>query len=337
MNSHRQRARRRTVTWQAASLALLAGGIAIGALPIAGLLGPGKGSKPREYQVSLPAGEGQSMSQTRVLRLKDAMSTIAPPVEVTAVAATEEPLAAGGEPEPPPVETAPPPQTSWTYVGSIRAGGRMKRAIVDVQSGGESRQRTLSEGDTVGDTRLVTIEPDHIMVSVGGAEPTRIDLTQRMEGAVWAARSSGGGAPSGARPRPMPGQPGFMSPVTNSGMNPNAAASLAEAQRRMKAAIAPPQNPMASLVPPAEDRMTQLARQAKEMGELGQDKRDTLSKILDDPSLSPEERGKLLSEIGIPMDASPDERGEFLHMIGVTPESDPKLFERLREGTGENK
>jgi hypothetical protein len=337
MNSHRQRVRRRTVTWQAVSLALLAGGIAVGALPIAGLLGPGKGSKPKDYQVSLPAGEGQGLSQTRVLRLKDAMSTIAPPVEVTAVAATEDPLEVGGEPEPPPVEAAPPTQTSWAYVGSIRAGGRMKLAIIDVQTGGETRQRTLSEGDTVGDMRLVTIEPDHIMVSVGGAEPTRINLTQRMENAVWAARSSSGGASNVARPRPMGGQPGFMSPAANAGMNPNAASNLAEAQRRMKAAIAPPQNPMASLAPPVEDRMTQLARQAKEMGELGQDKRDALSKILDDPSLSPEERGKLLSEIGIPMDATPDERGEYLHMIGVTPESDPKLFERLREGTGENK
>lgn len=333
MNSHRQRARRRTVTWQAASLALLAGGIAVGALPIAGLLGPGKAPKPKDFEVAAPAGGSQSMSQTRQMRLKDALATIAPPVEVTAVA-VEVPVEGAEDPEPPPVEVVAPASTSWAYVGNIRAGGRMKLAIINVMTGGENKQRTLSEGELVDDTKLVTIERDHIMVSVGGAEPTRIELSERVESAAWAARSSTGMA-RGAAGRPMPGQPGFGNPGNNPGMNPNAAANLAEAQRRMKAAISPPHHPMASMVPPpAEDRMMQLTRQAKEMGELGQDKRDSLSKILDDPSLSPEERGKLLSEIGIPMDATPDERGEYLHMIGVTPDNDPKLYERLREGTG---
>lgn len=321
------------MTWQAASLALAAGAIAIGALPIAGLLGPGKGAKPKDVTITVPTSGAESMSQTRVMRLTDALNHIAGKVDVEVAAVETDPVetAGGTDPEPTP---PPPAAVSWSYVGNVRrADGQVKLAIINVENGGNPGQRMLGEGESVDNTKLVAIAADHIMISVSGAEPTRVDLAQRQANAAWTTESR----PRATAGRPMPGQPGFnpgmnpgMNPATNP-MNPN----LAEAQRRMKAAISPPTNPMAPLMQPGDDRMTQLARTAKDMGEMTPDKRDALNKIMDDPGLSPEERGRMLSEFGIPIDVSPDERGEYLHMIGITPENDPKLYERLRDAGGQ--
>lgn len=314
------------MTWQAAAVALLAAGIGAGFLPIGSLLGPGRAPGPREPDGPPGQPRQTSLGGGAVLNLAANLKRLAGEREIPPPQPPPPPETSGPtEPQPAP----PPPavgQSDWTYIGHM-IGPSFKRAIVQIGvPGGGTPQMALGEGDVREGTTLVKIAPDHIMVDPGDGNQRRIDLASRTASASWNTDPPRRGM--SARP-PVPGagmagMAGFN--------NPNAAA-LAEAQRRMRAAMAQPQ-PFTPPQPAADDRSLKLLEMAKSMGEIGKDKRDALEKIMYDPEMKGPEREALLREMGIPVDATPEERGQFLEQIGIGPHNDPKLYELLRQGSG---
>ncbi len=316
-----------TVTWQAAAVALLAAGIGVGFLPIGSMLGPGKQAAVRDAEGPPAPPKPTSMGAGAVLNLAGNLKRLAGEREIPPPVAPPPPPEDTGPSEPP---APPPPEVSeshWTYVGHM-IGPAFKRAVVQIgPAGAGTPQLSLGEGDTREGVKLLKIAPDHIMVDPGDGNEKRIDLAARSPSTSWNTDAprrpmAGRGLPGAA------GMPGSMAAPAGF-TSPNAAA-LAEAQRRMKAAISPP--PM--MQSPEDERAQKLAEMAKEMGELAQDKREALQKIMSDPSMNPDERDNLLREIGIPVDATPEERGQFLEMIGIGPKNDPKLYEMIRENGG---
>jgi len=330
MNSHRQRSRRRTAAWQAGSLALLAGAIGLGAVPLARALGPGLYKAPaRPTEGGTASTNPKSMTSSQVLAVIESMKNIGPvivpmpvavPVEATEVAVAETTTA--------PVVEAPP--SGWTYTGFMK-GPKITRAVIQVGAADSGKQLMLSAGDEHEKTKLVEVHSDHIVIKESEGDERRIDIAARSLNAGWSTdqprRPMAARGPNGG----MNGQPG-MAGIGQSqpGFAATAAAAQAEAQRRMRAAIAPNNNGSGRF----DERAMKLEGMAKEMGTLTQDKRDALTKLMVDPHLSSEERGKAIRQMGMPTEMSPEEREEFLQNIGVSPESDPKLYEYLRESGG---
>jgi hypothetical protein len=306
--------------WQAGSLALMAAAIGLAALPLGRILGAGEYHGPKGATVEGGDVKPATMSGTELMRTVDSMRQLAGKIEVVQK-----------DPEPPPVEDTAPtethveaaaPPTLWAYIGYMSGGA--KRALVRIGPAETGTQMMLKEGQEHEGTKVVEINPDHLIVEKAGARE-RIDLSQRST--AWDStppRRPMAGRPGAPGVQPgMPGGPGANGAQQPNFGNPSAAA-MAEAQRRMKAAIAPQ--------PPQTQMDWQKA--AKEMGNLSQDKRDALMKVMSEPGLSPEDRNQMLREIGIPVDGSIDDRLEFMKSVGVTPETDPKLYDMIKEGGG---
>jgi hypothetical protein len=261
-----------------------------------------------------------TLSATEVMKTVDVMKQLSGTVEVVRAPDPTPDPKGGVEPPPPEVAVV---VSSWTYTGFMQ-GPKIKKALVTIGPAGAGTQLMLAEGETHEGTKLLEIHPDHLLVEEGGSNQKRIELAAR----TLAWDNSPPKRPMPARPTAgMPGMPPGMAGMTQPGQpqpgfaTPNAAA-MAEAQRRMKAAIAPQ--------PPRNE----LEKMAQEGGKLDQDKRDTLMKVMTEPGLSPEERGQMLREMGIPVDVSPDERAEYLKNLGISEQSDPKLYEMLKDGGG---
>lgn len=332
MNSHRQRTKRKTVTWQAAAVALLAAGIGVGFLPLGAMFGPGKQVVPEPTVVATTVQKPQSMGAGAVHNLSENLKKLAGKRDVPPPPPPPDPNVTPPDDNSDPVPPPPVASTDWAYIGHM-IGPTFRRAIVTVGSAESGApQLSLGEGETHNGTKLVSIATDHIMVDPGDGNQKRIDLATRAAATSW--NTDQPRRPIAARGVPgmpqMAGQNAMTPPGQGAGFTSPNAAAMAEAQRRMKAAISPPQ----PFQPPVEDRAQKYAELAKQMGELGPDKRESLMKTMTDPSISPEERTKILHEIGIPTDGTPDERGQFLEMIGVGPNNDPKLYELIREGGG---
>lgn len=305
--------------WQAGAMALLAAAIGVTALPLGRLLGAGEYVEPKGGTAEGGEIKPVTMTATEVMRTADSMRQLAgkvdvvepPPPVVEEGAGTEEPKA----PE------APPAPTAWAYIGYMGGLGS-RAALLRIGPAETGTQVMLKPGQEHEGTKVVEIEPDHVIVEKAGARE-RIDLMKRtMAWDTTPARQPVAGRPGGANVAAM------GAPDARGGQRPNfgnpSAAAMAEAQRRMKAALAP-------------QVQTQMDWQkaGKEMGSLGKDQRESLMKVMSEPGLSPEERNQLLREMGIPVQGSIEERLEFMKSVGVTPESDPKLYEMMKEGGGE--
>lgn len=304
--------------WQAGSMALLAAAIGLAALPLGRILGAGKYEAPTGATVAGGDVKPVTMTATDVMRTADSMQQIAGKVDVAP--APPPPMETETTTETTEVKTPPAAPTTWAYIGYMSGLGA-ETALVRIGPSDTGTQVMLRQGQEHEGTKVVEVKPDHLIVEKAGARE-RIDLTQRT--LAWDTtppRQPAAARPGGPNAAATMGVPG-----ANGGRRPNfppntSAAALAESQRRMKAALSP---------------QTQMDWQkaGKEMGEFGQDKRDALMKVLAEPGLSSEERGKLLREMGIPTEGTPEERMEFMKSVGVTPDSDPKLYEMLKEGGG---
>jgi hypothetical protein len=314
MNSHRQRAKRKTTAWQAGSLALVGAAIGLAALPIAKLLGAGEHRKPKASAIETGSSKAEGMSAVTLIKTADILRTLSGQVEVAQGEPTVEPEkgpeAVGSTSEPPP-----PPPSTWAYTGYMK-GPNIKKAIITIGPIEGGLQLMLSEGQEHERTKLKEIHPDHILIDEGGKQQ-RVDLQTRS--LAWDSSPPKRPMPPRGGPGVAPGAVGMSAGATAPPgfATPNAAA-MAEAQRRMKAAISP-QTP----VPPPN-----MAK------EFDQGQRDALMKVMSEPDIPPEERANLLREMGVPVDASPEERQEYLKNMGIDEQTDPKLFEMLKDGGG---
>lgn len=119
----------------------------------------------------------------------------APPVPVTK---PKETVVAGA---PEVVVPPPPPPPMWRYIGSMILGPD-RRAVVVVSE----RQQMVKVGDTVEGSRLVTIEPEFLMLTDAAGNEKRIDLAPRQTRALTVTET----AAKPQAPVPMPAAMGMV-------------------------------------------------------------------------------------------------------------------------------
>lgn len=289
------------MTWQLAAVAIGAAAVALVFSPLERLLSPQAYSPPKGEGTgpTLVADARASLSQGFLNQAIDAFKIIGGtrPVEPIAEAPipTETPDAIPDAP--------PPPQSgagAWVYKGYMSGGG-LAQAWVQLP---DSSQAMLTRGAERDGMKLKDIFPDHIMVEQSGVEK-RIDLAARV--AVWNTEPPQRAAP----PRPQA----------------NAAQAANERQKAaMRGAIAPPPKG------PAPGELS--AKYGRELSLMGAEKREAVSRMLTEPGISPEQREMMLKELGIPLDLPVEDRLELLRQNGVTEETDPRLYEMVKEGRG---
>lgn len=300
--SHRDRIKKKMMTWQLAAVAIGAGAVALVFSPLERLLSPpayiapkGDGAGP-----TLVADARASLSQGFLDQAIEGLKKIGGTREVQPVAEvptlTEDPVSVA--------DTPPPPQTgagSWVYKGYMSGGG-LAQAWIQLP---DSSQAMLTKGAERDGTKLKDIFPDHIMVEQAGAEK-RIDLAQRV--AVWNTEPPQR-APAAARP------------------SPQANAANERQKAAMRGAIA-----AQAKSGPAPGELS--AKYGRELSLMGAEKREAVSRMLTEPGVSLEQREMMLKELGIPLDLPVEDRLELLRQNGVTEESDPRLYEMVKEGRG---
>lgn len=251
MPTHRQIARRKTRTWQACAVALLAVAGAAAMLPVQRLLTPREVSAgdtpPSPTQSPGPTGTELAASGIDSTDLSRILAGIGePPLPVAPVEPV--PVATAPETAPPPPE----PPATLAYIGSIITP-RTRHAVLRLSD----TRRLVRQGDELDGSRVILVEPDQVTLEREGVRTT-LALEQRTK--AWPDE-----APK--RPVAFKGPPGI--PVGSQSMRPNPAAgmpqtfdqareqararALAEAAKR--AAVNPPTPPEANMLSGRESGM----------------------------------------------------------------------------------
>ncbi len=281
MQTHRQIAKRKTVLWQVAAVAILGAAGAAVALPgVSDFFAPPKAriTKITETPPPPPRPSYDWISMTKVTSGLNSVGNLVPPVVVV------KPVPPG--PLEDPQDSLPPVSTDWAYIGSIITP-RNRHALVKV----DGQQQIYSVGAKNNDTTLVVIEPDHIEVEIAGARKT-IELAQRQ----FLTPNEAPKHPVAFRTPPnmlQPGGPGvatMMPSMVRPNMpNPNLAGTMEQARVAQMAAAEAARRAQAPMEQPGIIPLEKLdAEQVQQY-----------AKSLNDPELEPETRNKYLSLLGI--------------------------------------
>lgn len=289
------------MTWQLAAVAIGAAAVALVFSPLERLLSPPAYVPPKSEGAgpALVADARAGLSQGFLDQAIEAVKKIGGTREVEPIVEAPPTVEVAGTTETPPA----PPQSgagSWVYKGYMSGGG-LAQAWIQLP---DSSQAMLTKGAERDGMKLKDIYPDHIMVEQAGAEK-RIDLAPRV--AVWNTEP-----PQRAAARP----------------SPQANAANERQKAAMRQAIAS-QNKQPG---PAPGELS--AKYGRELSLMGAEKREAVSRMLTEPGLSPEQREMMLKEIGIPLDLPVEDRLELLRQNGVTEDTDPRLYEMVKEGKG---
>ncbi len=283
MQTHRQIAKRKTVIWQIAAVAILGAAGAAVALPgVSEFFAPpaDKGIKPPPPPAvaSRPSYDWISMA-----KVQNGLNSVGNPVA----------------PPPPPQQIVDKPaddhtttevlvaSTDWAYIGSIITP-RNRHALVKV----DGQQQIYSVGAKNNDTTLVAIEPDHIDVDIGGVRKT-IELAQRQ----FLTPNEAPKHPVAFRTPPNMAQPGgpgvatMMPSMARPNMPiPNLAAGTLEQARAAQMAAA--EAARRAQAPVEQPDIIPLEK-------LNAEDVQQYAKSLNDPGLEPDARSKYLSLLGI--------------------------------------
>lgn len=292
MPTHRQSAKRKTVLWQGAAVALLAAAGAAVALPqVRDALAPKPAPASDHSQATTPTRTApSSVPQLQVAAVAEAMSRYSPwqPAPAAPPAPVEEaPVVAA--------PTPPAPAGELAYIGSIITPSS-RSALIRI----DANQQILSVGETSNAVTLLTVEPEYIEIEKDHGPRQRIDLASR----VMLAPADPPKRPVAFRPTPNPGTP--MAPGAAAFNNPTAMS---------RSVFQPGAGPGAAAIaaPPTFDQARAAALAAREAAAKGQhavnppardeaamqESRDMAAKLLADESLTDTDRAKLLGAIGI--------------------------------------
>ena len=282
MQTHRQIAKRKTVLWQVAAVAILGAAGAAVALPgVSNFFAPPK-ARITKIADTAPPPSRPSYDWISMAKVQNGLNSVGNPVAQVPV----RPVVAKPTDDDTTIGSGPPPSTDWAYIGSIITP-RNRHALVKV----DGQQQIYSVGAKNNDTTLVVIEPDHIEVEIAGARKI-IELAQRQ----FLTPNEAPKHPVAFRNPPnmlQPGGPGvatMMPSMARPNMpNPNLAGTMEQARAAQMAAAEAARRAQAPMEQPGIIPLEKL--DAEEMQQY--------AKSLNDPGLEPETRNKYLSLLGI--------------------------------------
>ncbi len=285
MQTHRQIAKRKTVIWQVTAVVILAAAGAAIALPaVSDFFAPDKPDPPKPPVVIAKPTPPDYSKLPFIDAMKGASASAhqVPPAPPKIEEDLKDPVITTGPVTPP--QSA---SSDWAYIGSIITPAN-RHALVKV----EGQQQIYSIGSTHNDAKLVTIEPDHIEVEVGGVRKS-IQLTER----TLLAPAEGPKRPVAFRNAPNLAQPGGPgSPMVMNAINrPNPGAGAPNAGTLEQARAA-------SMAAAEAARRAQMPSDVPAMvpfEKLDGDEVQQYAKSLNDPSLDEGARSKYLSLLGI--------------------------------------
>ena len=199
----------------------------------------------------------------------------------------------------------------WAYVGSMISGAS-RAAIIKI----DSQQHRLAEGEKLGDSTLVAIEPDWITVRTG-AEEKRISLLPRTQ--TW---------PTELPKHQTPGRPGAMPGQANlPGSIPSAAATTFDARGTV-----PKAKPGTIVQAGGPSRTAPEPKPAS----MDSNRRDAIVQQLRQADLPLPSKVVALRQLGITPGMDVGSATARLREMGLDPSQDPSLGDAIRTVVGGN-